>query len=70
MRAPQQAAIDQAHLLAAYLTETPASALDLHFIRHHLEALNDFAQAARTSSPLRLWNDASASSSANDRLSN
>lgn len=50
-----QAAIDQAHLLAAYLNDTPSSALDLHFISQHLTALQEFAQAAKSDTLDELW---------------
>lgn len=43
----RQSAIDQARLLAVYLHDTPDLALDLDFIRRHLDALKEFAQAAK-----------------------
>jgi hypothetical protein len=48
LKSAHQAAIDQAQLLAAYLHATPSGALDMHFIRRHLDALREFAQAAVT----------------------
>lgn len=46
-KSAHQAAIDQAHLIASYLQETPSAALDVTFISRHLEALTQFAQAAK-----------------------
>jgi hypothetical protein len=46
----RQAAVDQARLLAVYLHDTPGPALDLDFIRRHLDALKEFAQAAKVES--------------------
>jgi hypothetical protein len=51
IKSAHQAAIDQAQLLAAYLHATPPNALDMHFIRRHLDALQEFAQAAITENP-------------------
>jgi hypothetical protein len=51
-KSAHQAALDQAHLLASYLGATAPAALDLMFIRRHLDALEEFAHAAKAESPL------------------
>ena len=51
IKSAHQAALDQAHLLAAYLDATPSTALDMQFIRRHLDALQEFAQAAAIEGP-------------------
>jgi len=42
----REAAIEQARLLVAYLNQTPAALIDMHFVDAHLQALGDFARAA------------------------
>jgi len=54
-KSPRLAAIDQARLLVTYLHDTPSSSLDMEFIRHHLEALNDFALAAKVENVTSTW---------------
>jgi hypothetical protein len=45
-RSAQQAAIEQANLLSTYLSVTPASNIDLRFIRRHIQELTAYAQEA------------------------
>ena len=48
-RSAQQAAIEQANLLSNYLSATPASNIDLRFIRRHIQELASYAQEAYVS---------------------
>ena len=62
-----QAALDQATLLASYLTETPTPSLDLQFIRSHLDALASFAHAATMDSAVVVWSDRAQDSSESEK---
>jgi hypothetical protein len=56
-KSAHQAALDQAILLASYLSETPTPSLDIQFIRSHLDALASFAHAATVDSAVVVWSD-------------
>lgn len=42
----RKAAIEQANLLVAYLSQTPSAGLDIEFVQTHLDALREYASAA------------------------
>jgi hypothetical protein len=56
-KSAHQAALDQAQLLASYLSSTPTPSLDFAFIRSHLDDLASFAYAATLDSAVVVWAD-------------